>query len=435
MWKSSLLSLLLVSSRLALAYDLHCLRVDFITAGNHIGICMDPNYASSDSADIIFGALDELNLDACISSLNQDDCNEAVSHYHSTSQYLNNLASNLLADMEHTCPCVTAHAEEFSNCYDVIDSMRSYCDAFLTPTTPDDPPPEQNDDHTGEVDVSTCSDAISQVCGVSPGHQLSFEEALSCLITNAATLEARCSTVLSTLLASIATDCSADMASLCPDSLDSPVSAMTCLLENMSSLSAHCRSSLMTLARNEDIPCAYEASYYCAEDKDVEAVLHCLSRLPASELSTTCASVIAAYDKCKEDVSLSAATAVERRLRPSKPHPKSKPHACWDASLPHAGSEDDDDDAMSAGSQGNQDPAAHHAMHPALALLVLALLLGGGYAGYKRYKVSTANGAGMGVSSDGTPAAAVAMSTFKSDDLVYNPLPAYDMSSSHGSRS
>lgn len=56
-----------------------------------------------------------------------------------------------------------------------------------------------------------------------------------------------------------------------------------------------------------------------------------------------------------------------------------------------------------------------------VSMLVLGLLLGIGYVGYRKYTASTDSN----LSADGTPPAAIAMNTFK-DNLVYNPLAGND---------
>ena len=65
--------------------------------------------------------------------------------------------------------------------------MNAYCEASIDPTLP-----QRDDDYNNrgyEDDISTCSEALTEACGVRSGHVLTFAEAVTCLITNAATWE------------------------------------------------------------------------------------------------------------------------------------------------------------------------------------------------------------------------------------------------------
>ena len=84
-----------------------------------------------------------------------------------TTDWIPSLVSNLIK-------------QEFNHCFNIIDSM-NYCETFIDPSLPQRDVDNYNKGN--EDDISTCSEALSEACGVSSGHVLTIAEAVTCLIT------------------------------------------------------------------------------------------------------------------------------------------------------------------------------------------------------------------------------------------------------------
>jgi len=223
---------------------------------------------------------------------------------------LNVLAVKMSSDPSGSCSCLESSAPNLDDCSSLVTSINeNYCQRFFpSPTSSPSIPPtwtptlmraEESGNNPLSPGTDKCSLSIATTCKIQKMPP-SFNETISCLRSNFASLEKDCSLMLDVFLAGIFRGCGSDIVSKCETSFstNSPARTMACLAWNYKDLSESCRGELADLA-GEAIPCEKEATEYCQGSYLPEQVFDCLSNSNHIEdYSTLCKDMVVGFQQC-----------------------------------------------------------------------------------------------------------------------------------------
>lgn len=293
MKRSAVLLCFLTNFITCIAYEMRCAlkTSEYEQAFNQLQQCALPNQTPEDT--LILATFEDIDIRDCINNRDKQLCDDIITSYTSLSKPMQDIAATIVEHGSDACSCITSYRNSFDRCFAVLEEFNLYCMTFYADAggQSDDPSNPSN-----PITGGSCQEAIETTCGAS----LSFDDTVSCLMTNYLTLEQVCESLLNTLISTVTSDCQSDLDMYCENSLISPVTTIACLVENIPSLSYSCREQLLNLAKSDGVPCAAEASYYCDSETDFESILQCLSSLDTAKLSDECSEMVSGYNNCRD---------------------------------------------------------------------------------------------------------------------------------------